>query len=169
MSENPILDELIYEPSSGALNYKGVRYLMIRPETLTGLQRALSSSSGKDVEKSFFEGGFTGGSLSAKKYKEIHGFSDLEVVEFMMKMGSQIGWGHFSLEHYDVKKRHLRVSVVHSPFAESYGNSSQGVCHLIRGVLAGMASILFESDFTSEEIECRAKGDSRCVFVIEGK
>ena len=169
MSENPILDEMIYEPSSGSLNYKGVRYLMIRPETLASLQRALTSSSGKDVEKSFFEGGFTGGSLSAKKYKEIHDFSDLEVIEFMMKMGSQIGWGHFSLEQYDAKKRHLSVCVANSPFAESYGKSSQGVCHLIRGVLAGMASILFKSDFTSEEIECQAKGDSRCVFVIEGK
>ena len=54
MTENPILDELVYDSSSGALNYKGVRYLMIRPETIAGLQRALTASGGKDVEKSFF-------------------------------------------------------------------------------------------------------------------
>ena len=169
MTENPILDELVYDSSSGALNYKGVRYLMIRPETIAGLQRALNANSGKSADKSFFEGGFTGGCLSAKKYKELHNFSDLEVIEFMMKMGSQIGWGHFSLEHYDAKLKNLHVCVTHSPFAEAYGKSSQGVCHLIRGVLAGMASILFGSNCASDEIECRAKGDSRCMFVIEGK
>ena len=169
MSKNPILDELVYDSSSGALIYKGVRYLMIRPETIAGLQRVLNESCGKDADFSFFEGGFTGGSLSAKKYKELHNFSDLEVIEFMMKMGNQIGWGHFSLEHYDAKLKKLRVCVMNSPFAESYGKSSQGVCHLIRGVLAGMASSLLKSNCTSEEVECRAKGDRRCLFVCEGK
>ena len=169
MSENSILDELVYDSSSGTLNYKGVRYLMIRPDTIVGLQRALDESCGKDTDKGFFEGGFTGGSLSAKKYKELHNFSDLEVIEFMMKMGNQIGWGHFSLEYYDAKQKYLSLCVMHSPFAESYGKSSQGVCHLIRGVVAGMASIIFKSNCTSEEIECWAKGDTRCLFVCEGK
>ena len=169
MSENPILDELIYDQSSGSLLYKGVRYLMIRPETISGFQKALNESCGKDADESFFEGGFTGGSLSAKKYKELHNFSDLEIIEFMMNMGAQIGWGHFSLERFDPKSKILQVGVAHSPFAESYGKSSQGVCHLIRGVLTGMAAMLFEKDCTSHESECLAKGDARCLFVIDGK
>jgi len=32
-----------------------------------------------------------------------------------------------------------------------------------------MASILFDQDCDSREINCRAKGDERCLFVIEGK
>ena len=86
-----------------------------------------------------------------------------------MDMGAQIGWGHFSLERHDPKLKILQVAVAHSPFAESYGKSSQGVCHLIRGVLAGMAATLFGKDCTSHEIECLARGDERCLFVIEGK
>ncbi len=169
MSDNPILDELVYDQSSGALLYKGVRYLLIRPETIAGFQKAIAESSGQEADGSFFEGGFTGGSLSAKKYKEIHNFSDREIIEFMMTMGSQIGWGHFSLKHYDPQVKLLRVSVAHSPFAEAHGKSSQGVCHLIRGVLAGMASILFGKDCISTEVECRAKGDKKCLFVVEGR
>lgn len=169
VSENPILDELVYDKSSGSLFYKGVRYLMIRPETISDFQKALKESCGKDADESFFEGGFTGGSLSAKKYKELHNFSDREVIDFMMNMGNQIGWGHFSLEQFDQKLKILQVAVAHSPFAESYGKSSRGVCHLIRGVLAGMAAILFGKDSSSHEIECLAKGDEKCLFVIEGK
>lgn len=168
MSENPILDELVYDQESGSLMYRGVRYLMIRPETISGFQRAINESYGQEAGESFFEGGFEGGSLSTKKYKELYEYSDLEIIEFMLCMGTQIGWGSFSLERYDPKLRILCVSVAHSPFAESYGKSSRGVCHLIRGVLAGMASILFAGQCTSSEVECRAKGDNRCLFVAEG-
>jgi predicted hydrocarbon binding protein len=169
MSENPILDGLSYDKSSGALRYKGVRYLLIRPETITGFQKAVSESWGEGADEKLFAGGFAGGSLSSKKYRELHHFTDYEIIEFMMNMGNQIGWGSFNLERYDPQEKRLRVSVAYSPFAESYGSSSMGVCHLIRGVLAGMASVIFETDCTSTETECLAKGDQRCLFVIEEK
>ncbi len=169
MAENPILDELIYDPSSGSLTYKGVRYLLIRPETVSGFQKAINESYGKEADNSLFEGGFTGGSLSAKKYKELNNLSDRGIIEFMMNMGNQIGWGYFSLERYDPKTKRLQISVANSPFAQAYGKSSHGVCHLTRGVLTGMAAFLFDTDCNSTEIECRAKGDTKCLFVIEGK
>ncbi len=168
MSKNPILDELTYDPSSGALSYKGVRYLLIRPETIAQFQRAILRNCGQDSDRAFFEGGFAGGRLSAKRYKELLNFSDNEIIAFMMHMGSQIGWGRFMLERFDLEKRILQVSVTHSPFAAAYGRSDGGVCHLTRGVLAGMASVLFDKDCTSAETECLAKGDERCLFVVKG-
>ena len=116
MTENPILAELVYDQSSGSLLFKGVRYLMIRPETISGIQKAITESCGKEADESFFEGGFTGGSLSAKKYKKLHNYSDLDVIEFMMKMGNQIGWGYFRLERYDPK-----LKVLHDCVATSSG------------------------------------------------
>ncbi len=169
MSKNPILDELKYDQSSGSLRYKGMRYLLIRPETIAGFQKALVESCGKEVEDKLFEGGYTGGSLSAKKYKALYNFSDPEIIEFMMNMGNQIGWGHFSLVRYDPTAKHLCVAVKHSPFAQAYGKSSQGVCHLIRGVLAGLAAVLFAGNCTADEVECQARGDKSCRFVIEAQ
>ena len=86
-----------------------------------------------------------------------------------MNMGNQIGWGNFSLKRYDPTEKHLCVAVKDSPFAQAYGPSSQSVCHLIRGVLAGMASVLFGTDCRADEVECRAKGDALCRFVIEAQ
>jgi len=169
MSKNKIIDELVYDQSSGSLLYNGVRYLLIRPETIAGFQRALTERCDKEAEDRVVEGGYTGGSLSAKKYRDIHNFSDHEIIDFMMNMGNQIGWGHFSLDRYDPSAKHLCVSVKHSPFAQAYGASSHSVCHLIRGVLAGMATVLFAGDCTAQEVECQAKGDERCRFVIEVK
>jgi predicted hydrocarbon binding protein len=169
MSENPILEKLTYDKSSGALLYKGVRYLLIRPETIAGFQKALARSCGPETGEKLFAGGYSGGRLSSKKYRALHRLANRELVEFMMNMGSQIGWGRFRLDRYDPAGKCLHVSVAHSPFAESYGPSPHGVCHLIRGILAGMAALIFETECTSEETQCRAKGDQSCLFVVEAK
>lgn len=164
MRENPILDELVYDRSSGSLRYKGVRYLLIRPETIAGFQKALFELYGDEISSPLFQGGFAGGSLSAKKYRDIHGYSEHEIIDFMMQMGNQIGWGHFSLNKYDPDLKYLDVVVQHSPFAEAYGGSDHAVCHIVRGVIAGLASVLFGDSCTADEVECQARGDDRCRF-----
>jgi predicted hydrocarbon binding protein len=168
MTKNQILDELNYDQTTGSIFYKGARYLLIRPETIAGFQKAIVEKCGNVVDDQLFEGGYAGGSLSARKYRDLHKFSDHELIEFMMSMGRQIGWGHFSLVRFDPTIKDLCVTVMDSPFAQAYGESPQSVCHLIRGVLAGMASVLFGGDCSAHEVECQARGDESCRFVIEG-
>ncbi len=108
-----------------------------------------------------------GGYLSSKKYKEIFNFSDRQIIEFMTKMGTEIGWGCFTLNHYDATKKIIRITVGNSPFARSYGESSKGVCDLIRGVIGGMASIIFNQDCIASEVECISTGFEKCVFVVD--
>ena len=169
MSGNSILDELVYDQLSGSLTYKGVRYLLIRPETITGFQKEIEKIRGEEAKEGLYLGGFKGGYLSSKKYREVFNFSESEIVEFMMRMGAEIGWGCFTLDHYHSGTGTMRITVRNSPFAGSYGKSSEGVCHLIRGVVAGMASVLFDQDCTASEIECVSKGDDRCVFEVDAK
>ena len=166
MSENSILDKLDYHLSAGALRYKDVRYLLIRPETVIGLQKAIEENSRKLAQDAFFLGGFNGGQLSAKNFSEINRLNDTELIDFMMKMGTEIGWGHFKLQKFDSQQKHLSIIVEQSAFAEAYGQSSTGVCHLIRGVLSGMASVLFNQKCVGSEVKCLAKGDAHCFFEI---
>lgn len=166
MAENLILDELEYHSQSGALSYKDVRYLLIRPETIVGFQKSVEKKDPKTGRNALYQGGFQGGYLSAKKYKEIQNLSDDEAIAFMMAMGAQIGWGNFKLDQVDLDEKKLQVSVENSPFAAAYGDASEGVCHLTRGVLCGLATVLFSKACIASEVECRAKGDHHCVFVI---
>jgi predicted hydrocarbon binding protein len=116
----------------------------------------------------FFAGGFSGGKLSGEKYKQTLGLTDAEAVEFMCRMGGEIGWGQFRLVELDETGRRLVVEVKHSPFAEGYDEPSKsGVCHLTRGVLSGLATGLFGVEVGSEEVQCLAKGDPLCRFEIE--
>ena len=100
-----------------------------------------------------------GGSLSSQKFRDVHRLDDMQNIDFMLIMCGLIGWGRFHLEHCDLAIKELYVSVSHSPFAETFGDSSHSVCHLIRGILARTASVVFGTDCSAQETECVAEGD----------
>ena len=99
--DNEILRELHFDKETGGLFYQEVRYLLIRPETLMAFQKAIEKEMGEKASQIFYQSGFEGGSLSSKKYQEAFGFSDTQIIHFMIEMGSQIGWGKFELERFD--------------------------------------------------------------------
>ncbi len=166
MNPNSIIDQLRYDAASGALIYRDVRYLLIRPETIVGFQKTVETYSPQAAREALFQGGYQGGYLSTKKYKALQKLSDSETIHFMMTMGAEIGWGHFQLLEYDVEDRKLQVGVENSAFADAYGESTEAVCHLISGVLSGLATVLFKRNCTACETECLAKGDTQCIFKI---
>lgn len=162
-----IAENLRFRPESGELLFKGVRYLLIRPETIMQLQKEVEAALGEDASDVIARGGFEGGSLSTKAYKEKYGLSNEEVVDYMCDMGSSIGWGKFQL--VELNDEGLIVEVHNSPFSEKYGPSESGVCHLVRGVLAGLGKTVLESEVESNEEKCVAKGDDVCRFVVRKK
>ncbi len=178
MSENAILAGLEYEVAAGRLSFKGVRYLLARPETLVALQLAVEAEVGPEKCARLMQAaGFTGGALSARRYREAFGYSDREVAEFMCCMGGEIGWGRFTLARLDVTGQEMVVEVEDSPFAEAYLalvpspplSGGEGVCHLIRGVLAGLGAGLFGGEVTARETACRARADVVCRFEVRGR
>jgi len=166
MNKNSIIDQLVYDPASGTLTYRDIRYVVIRPETIVGFQKSIEKHNRKTAQDALFQGGYQGGYLSAKKFKETQNLSDTETINFMMTMGAEIGWGRFELVEYDFRNRKLQIKVENSAFAQTYGNAKQGVCHLINGVLSGLATALFGRNCMGAETECLAKGDPHCIFHI---
>jgi predicted hydrocarbon binding protein len=151
MNQNSIIDQLMYDSASGALTYRDVRYLLIRPETIVGFQKTIEKHSRAGAQEALFQGGYQGGYLSAKRYKEMQNLSDSETISFMMTMGAEIGWGNFQLIEYDFEIRKLQIRVKNSAFAEA------------------LATVLFARNCIASETECLAKGDTHCVFSISEK
>ncbi len=164
--DNSILTNLKFDDTRGALLYNDVRYMLIRPETLISFHKATEEKLGAAADDLLYMGGFAGGSLSAKRYREVFGLTDAQSVEFMAKMGTEIGWGKMQATAFDASKRELVLIVENSPFAAAYGKSARGVCHLIRGVFAGLASGIFTSAVQAREEECLSIGNTVCKFTI---
>lgn len=165
---NQILSSIQFNEEKGELNYQGVRYLLIRPETIIGLQKAVEGRLGPDVGEFIFNGGRVGGTLSVQAYGEKFNLSPAEIVNFMAQMGGDLGWGHLEVEHLDLEKKVLIIQAHNSAFAQAYGRSREGVCHLIRGVFAGVAEFVFGVQVEARETLCKASGNHYCRFEILG-
>jgi uncharacterized protein len=168
MTKNKITDNLEYSSDKGLISFKGVRYLILRPETIMTMYKNLRSKYGNDVDIYFFQGGFEGGRLSSEKYRDHFGLNEMELIDFVLETGGEIGWGKFDLVKYDKVYKFLDVKVSNSAFVTKDNITEFPVCHFIRGVLSGMASVLFSSEIISNENNCAAKGDNYCLFSIKG-
>lgn len=170
--ENSILAQLEWNAEDGALWFKGVRYLLIRPETLYGIVTAAEEELGQErAGELMYRGGFVGGQLSGKRYREALNLDPRGAVEFMCKMGAEIGWGRFELLSYDHDAAALVVHIHRSAFAHGIAkNESEiemGVCHLIRGVMGGLVSGLTEKKVVTRESRCIAQGHDYCRIEVE--
>ncbi len=172
-TENPVVSALSWSAGAGALTFHDVRYLLIRPETLMQFQRAVESEVGPvRAGELLYSGGFSGGHLSGRRYKEAFGLSPREAVEFMCRMGGEIGWGRFELEALDVEHGRLVVTVHNSVFAQAGLQlptfpEPLPCCHLIRGVLGGLMSGLYGTRVQARELACLAQGAAACRFEVE--
>jgi uncharacterized protein len=168
MSERGLLDSFVFSEDSGTIHFNGVRYMIIRPETICTLQRMVEEKLGAAGADLFFESGLTGGRLSTVKYMQVFGHSAEGAVRYMCDMGGQIGWGKFVLEKYDLPSRKISIRVLNSPFALYYGESERPVCHFIRGIVAGIAFGAFGQFVEVMETHCLTKKDAFCRFETIG-
>jgi predicted hydrocarbon binding protein len=146
------------DDGAGRLSYRGARYLLIRPETLAAVQQALESALGASAADCFVAGGRAGGGRAAASFTG----AGRERAEALVAMGTRIGWGRFTLEHFGPSE--LVVTVAGSPFAEAYGAARAPVCHLTRGVLEALARAVLTGHPRVTETACLATGAALCRF-----
>ena len=135
-----------------------IGYILIRPETLAGLQKAVEAALGPAAAECVAAGGRAGGARATAAL----GGAALERVERLLTQGAAIGWGSFRLER--LTPTSLAVSVADSPFARAYGGASAPVCHLTRGVLEALAAGVLQRRARVRETACAATGAARCRF-----
>lgn len=154
---NTVLAELT-DDGRGALSYRGSRYLLVRPETLVALQKAVEAALGGRAASCLVDGGRAGGGSALRALEG----SPEQVVERLLKMGGEIGWGEFALER--LAPGELVVTVKNSPVAHAYGAAAGPVCHLTRGVLERLAALAFAGPAVVTETACAATGAPVCRF-----
>ena len=142
----------------GGLALGGARYLLIRPETLVALQKAVEAALGERAAACIAAGGRAGG---ARASASLDGGAQ-ERVSRLLRIGGEIGWGEFALERLTPSA--LAVSVAGSPFARAYGGATAPVCHLTRGVLEALAATVLARPVRVRETACAALGAARCRF-----
>jgi predicted hydrocarbon binding protein len=156
--ESPL--PLEYDAERGRLSLGAHPYLLIRPQTLAPLYTRADPTLLQSLEA----GGREGGRLAAASVLA-RGLRGREAFETLLAMGGQIGWGRMTLLAWTPEI--VRVQVRHSPFAEVARGSEGPVCHITRGVLAGMLAQLFDGAAAeTDETACEAAGAGACRFEV---
>jgi predicted hydrocarbon binding protein len=133
-------------------------YILIRPETLVGVQKAVEAALGPAAAECVAAGGRAGGGRATAA---LGGDAHARVAR-LLAQGRDVGWGDFTLERFT--QTSLSVTVTGSPFARAYGGASAPVCHLTRGVLDALAASVLDLPVTVRETACVAMGASQCRF-----
>ena len=85
------------------------------------------------------------------------------------RLGTNFGWGSLQISEAD-ESGTFDIEVTNSPLAAAYGESRLPVCHLLRGVLAGIAEVLLEFEVNAVETRCSASDTdgerNPCIFRI---
>jgi hypothetical protein len=80
-------------------------------------------------------------------------------------------YGLGSMQIANMDKNKCLVYIRHSSLARAWREknrkSKKPVCHVVRGVLAGMFSYYFNNDVDCEEQECLAQGYDFCTFLVK--
>ena len=166
---NQILESFSFDAEEGRLDLQGLRYLLIRPSLLSELQKNLESLLPEEVANILSDVGQTEGLVLAGRLKDVFSYPPDQVLSSLAFMMGESGWGAVLVQMVNVERSELVLKVNGSPFAEEYGPSVRPVCHLLLGLFRGAGMALFDREVIGEEVQCAAKGDAACLFVVSAK
>jgi predicted hydrocarbon binding protein len=163
---NQLLDSLSYDADSGTLSLQNARYVLFPPAVLVEIQKNLESTMGGEVKDVFAQSAATEGAALASRFRDVFGYPTEQVLSTVAFVLSESGFGVVTCEMMSLEGRELVFKILECPFADAYGPSTQPVCHAVLGLLQGVAMTVFEAETSGMEVQCAAKGDSCCRFVV---
>ncbi len=166
---NQLLGNLTFDPEQGSLSLQAARYVMMSPALLVELQKNIEGHLPQEVAEIMTQTASGDGAFLASRYRDTFSYSAEEVARAVAYMLSQSGWGATSTEMVNLENQELVFKIVGSPFAEAYGPSTRPICYTVLGFLQGAAMTLFNKETDGMEVQCMAKGDACCRFVVSGR
>ena len=100
----------------------------------------------------------------AAKGQEIAPEQTFEVIQSLAR---ESGWGGLSLNSGDLSRGEARISVRDCFFCLHSGEATEPVCHVLVGLIGGMADEIVGVSHRVLEEKCIAKGDAVCEILIE--
>jgi predicted hydrocarbon binding protein len=159
---------LEFDPDGGELRLGNLRYMLLRPETLSEIQKGVEDRLGPKSSEYLYAAGASWAVGALNRLKSALEEAPEDLAAALCGQATKLGWGHWELAGFEPEKKTLAVRVTGSPFAAAYGQSDEPVCHLAAGAVGGCAESLFRMPTACSELACRAQGDPHCLFAATG-
>ena len=163
---NQLLDAIDFDPERGRLTLQSVPYVLLRPSLLAELQKAIETYLPHQAAEIIGRAAQGEGLALAGRLKEVFSYPDEDVLRSLVFVLGEMGWGAGTVEMLNRETRELVLKVLESPFADEYGPTANPVCHYLLGLFQGAATAVFDAEASGQEVQCAARGDGLCRFVV---
>jgi predicted hydrocarbon binding protein len=161
------LDGLMIDEMHFPLNALGKRSFLFRVETWGEIINRLFKAFGSGAAFILFSIGEGAGENKARSVTENYGSNGLKALQIILAERVAKGWGVPKVEMFDEERVESTITIRDLfeclPFK---GKSKETKSHFFRGYLTGVFRQLFKKDVEITEVECVAKGDENCKFII---
>ena len=90
-----------------------------------------------------------------------------QTFEAMQALALESGWGGFTLSSGDLYRGEARITVRECFFCLHARESTEPVCYVLAGLVAGIADEIIGISHRVTEDKCIAKGDAVCEILVE--
>ena len=157
-----------YDAERGSLTIGPLRYLLLRPETLSEIQKGVEDRLGSSAPDYLYTAGASWAIGAMRRLKSALAADNSELLQAVCRHASELGWGRFELNFWNKQDKKLVVRVDDSALAAAYGQADRPICHLFAGAVGGMAEAVLSMPTSCTEQMCVARGDPACVFSAVG-
>jgi predicted hydrocarbon binding protein len=156
-----IIDELFFPLTVG-----GERSFTLRVDSFGAILKRLYEKFGTGAAVILYEMGISLGESKAESVARKYRVDKQTAVKIILTERSAKGWCLAEIEELNSKKARI---IVHELFEclPFKGKQERPVSQLFRGYLAGVFQQLYGKSFSVSEVECIAKGDAVCRFLLE--
>jgi len=164
---NSFLDKFIFTNALRYTHYNfyllNVGFALLPIDVLVGLARVSDMNANRSLYSAVKE------HISGTLVQSFNlGMSMEKSLLFLEEFFTASGMGLVKQVDVDSVNKRAIVVIDENPVARALqGQSPKPVDHILRGVLAGVFSHLFQADVDCIEHECLAMGSQRCEFVIK--
>ncbi|MEM2585026.1 MAG: V4R domain-containing protein, partial [Thermoproteota archaeon] len=161
MFKDLIIDELFFPLMVG-----GERSFTIRVESFGVLLKRLYEKFGTGAAVILYEMGMSLGESKVESVIKKYKVDKHTALKIILAERAAKGWCIAEAEESDSRRAIIVVRELFEclPFKDK---QEKPVSQLFRGYLAGVFQKLYGKSFTVSEVECIAKGDSVCKFLVE--
>jgi len=158
---NALLDRAMYDNENGEIRIANTDWLLMDGSTFRSLLDGIKQSLGTGAVSILFEAGKGAGRRFAQSLLA-EGTLPEEVPTWLEVFFTQGGWGKI-LARADFSNKTAFV-VIDNCATARHVKSNESSCHFIRGYVAGVSEILFNTSVECTEPRCMSKGNATCEF-----
>jgi len=166
------LNSIRFRDEVGEVEYFGQKVVLLRRDAFSLIRKELSrvagTASGVILEVAGRRVGTEEGIVLSSKAEGL-GLNRPEGLPDFIRTAveeSNMGFGKMQVKELEISVGKAVVIVQNSFEAEDAGVSLKPICRFTSGYLEGIFCQLVGKNMRSQEIECKAKGDNDCKFIL---